>query len=99
MEGRVAAVNVGPSHRMLRMQNTAILICGHGSRDPDAVAEFASMSDKLRQRLPGHAVGHAFLEFARPVIRDGLEALKATGATRILAQPVMLFAAGHVKND
>jgi sirohydrochlorin cobaltochelatase len=81
------------------MHNTAILICGHGSRDPDAVAEFAGMSDKLRQRLPGHAVGHAFLEFARPVIRDGLEALKAAGATRILAQPVMLFAAGHVKND
>ena len=81
------------------MEKTAILMCGHGSRDPDAVAEFAAMSERLRARLPAHAVGHAFLEFARPIIREGLDALKAAGATRILAQPVMLFAAGHVKND
>lgn len=81
------------------MDNTAILMCGHGSRDPDAVAEFAAMSERLKARLPQHPVGHAFLEFARPIIRDGLEALKAAGAVRILAQPVMLFAAGHVKND
>lgn len=81
------------------MENTAILMCGHGSRDPDAVAEFAAMSERLRARLPAHPVGHAFLEFARPMIREGLDTLKAAGATRILAQPVMLFAAGHVKND
>ncbi len=81
------------------MDKTAILMCGHGSRDPDAVAEFAAMSERLRARLPAHPVGHAFLEFARPIIREGLDALKAAGATRILAQPVMLFAAGHVKND
>ncbi len=81
------------------MENTAILICGHGSRDPDAVAEFAAMSSRLKARLPAHPVGHAFLEFARPMIREGLEALKQAGARRILAQPVMLFAAGHVKND
>jgi sirohydrochlorin cobaltochelatase len=99
MEGRIPAVNVGSKDRMLSMENTAILMCGHGSRDPDAVAEFAAMSGKLKERLSGHPVGHAFLEFARPIIRDGLEALKAAGATRILAQPVMLFAAGHVKND
>jgi len=99
MEGRIPAVNVGPKDRILRMENTAILMCGHGSRDPDAVAEFAAMSGKLKERLTGRPVGHAFLEFARPIIRDGLEALKAAGATRILAQPVMLFAAGHVKND
>jgi sirohydrochlorin cobaltochelatase len=81
------------------MTNTAILMCGHGSRDPDAVSEFAAMSERLKRHLPEHPIGHAFLEFARPMIREGLEALKAAGATRILAQPVMLFAAGHVKND
>src|SRR5579863_4952567 len=99
MEGRAAAVNHGLQAKDLRMENAAILMCGHGSRDPDAVAEFAQMSARLKQRLPAHAVGHAFLEFARPIIREGLEALVATGAKRILAQPVMLFAAGHVKND
>src|SRR5258708_3798370 len=81
------------------MNNTAILICGHGSRDGDAVAEFAALATGLRDRRPTVPVGYAFLEFARPMIRDGLDALKAAGATRILAQPAMLFAAGHVKND
>ena len=33
------------------------------------------------------------------MIRDGLEALKARGARRIVCLPGMLFAAGHVKND
>ena len=75
------------------------MMCGHGSRDPEAVAEFALVAQALRRRLPQYDVESGYLEFARPVIRDGLEALKARGATRILAVPGMLFAAAHVKND
>jgi sirohydrochlorin cobaltochelatase len=81
------------------MTDTAILICGHGSRDTEAVAEFAALATGLRQRRPDVKVGYGFLEFARPMIREGLDALTAAGARRILAQPAMLFAAGHVKND
>lgn len=81
------------------MSKTALLICGHGSRDTDAIAQFEAMAARVRDRLPAYPVTHAFLEFARPIIRDGLETLKRQGATRILAQPAMLFAAGHVKND
>ena len=74
------------------------MICGHGSRDDDATREFAAMVERLRVRLPW-PVEHGYLEFARPIIRDGLEKLARRGARRILAQPAMLFAAGHVKND
>ncbi|MEO5338657.1 MAG: sirohydrochlorin chelatase [Magnetospirillum sp. WYHS-4] len=77
----------------------AVMICGHGSRDPEAIAEFDRLAIHLRARLPGRDVESGFLEFARPVIRDGLEALKARGARSIVAIPGMLFAAGHVKND
>jgi sirohydrochlorin cobaltochelatase len=79
--------------------NTAIMICGHGSRDRQAIDEFLLLADGLRKRLPHFAIESGFLEFARPVIRDGLERLKDNGARRILALPGMLFAAGHVKND
>ncbi|MDH3229522.1 MAG: sirohydrochlorin chelatase [Alphaproteobacteria bacterium] len=76
-----------------------IMVCGHGSRDDQAVAEFASVAAGIRARLPQYPVESGFLEFATPVIRDGLEALRERGVKRILAVPGMLFAAGHAKND
>jgi sirohydrochlorin cobaltochelatase len=78
---------------------TGLLMCGHGSRDVDAIAEFERMTRAVRARATGYDVDHGYLEFARPMIRDGLEALKRRGVSRILALPGMLFAAGHVKND
>src|SRR5215469_16835555 len=81
------------------MTETAVLICGHGSRDPEATAEFELVAAALRPRLPDFDFATGYLEFARPTIRDGLAALAARGAQRILAIPGMLFAASHVKND
>ncbi len=78
---------------------TGIMICGHGSRDGGATVEFNSMVKILTKRLPQYDVDSGFLEFARPVIRTGLEALVRRGAKRIICIPSMLFAAGHVKND
>ena len=81
------------------MTETGVLICGHGSRDPDAIAEFELVAEALRPRLPDFDFATGYLEFARPTIRDGLAALAARGARQILAIPGMLFAASHVKND
>jgi sirohydrochlorin cobaltochelatase len=79
--------------------DTGVMICGHGSRDPEAVAEFQSVALGIRDRLPQYRVETGYLEFARPTIRAGLEALRGHGVGRILAVPGMLFAATHVKND
>ena len=79
--------------------NTAVMICGHGSRDDGAIEEFNSLAGHLIKRLPEFEVESGFLEFATPVIRTGLDKLKAQGAKRIVCVPGMLFAAGHVKND
>src|SRR5438552_10056600 len=81
------------------MSGTAVLLCGHGSRDPEAVAEFERAAGALRPRLPEFDFATGYLEFARPTIRDGLALLARRGARRILAIPGMLFAASHVKND
>src|SRR5579871_4070198 len=78
---------------------SSVMVCGHGSRDNEAVTEFNAMVAALRQRLPGRNVESGFLEFARPTIGEGFEALAATGARSIMALPAMLFAASHVKND
>ncbi|KAF0143261.1 MAG: hypothetical protein FD153_523 [Rhodospirillaceae bacterium] len=78
---------------------TGVMLCGHGSRDVEAIREFDALARLLKRRLPAYEVGNGYLEFARPIIRDGLEALKGRGVKRIIAIPGMLFAAGHVKND
>jgi sirohydrochlorin cobaltochelatase len=75
------------------------MVCGHGSRDVNAVAEFQRLVAGLGARLPHYAVESGFLEFARPILNDGLDRLRAQGVGHVLAVPGMLFAAGHVKND
>jgi sirohydrochlorin cobaltochelatase len=81
------------------MNDTAVLLCGHGSRDPDAIGEFEVAAAALRRRLATADFATGYLEFARPTIQQGLADLAARGARRILAVPGMLFAASHVKND
>lgn len=80
-------------------EKLGVMLCGHGSRNRKAVGEFAVMADHLRSRMPQHPVEFGYLEFATPIIRDGLDSLREAGANRILAVPGMLFAAGHAKND
>ncbi len=75
------------------------MICGHGSRSQAAVDEFAVLAQKLPEHFPGTPVEYGYLEFANPVIRDGLDKLRAQGCDDILAVPGMLFAAMHAKND
>ena len=81
------------------MTGAAVLLCGHGSRDPDAIAEFERIAAALRLRLPQFDLAVGYLEFARPTIRDSLAGLAARGARHILAIPAMLSAASHVKTD
>ncbi len=80
-------------------EKIGIMLCGHGSRDNDAVEQFAKLATALKKRFPQYPVEYGYLEFATPIIRTGLDALKAKGVTRVLAVPGMLFAAGHAKND
>ncbi len=80
-------------------EQIGVMVCGHGSRNGRAVGEFAVIADKLRRHFPGWPVDYGYLEFAEPVLRDGLDRLRQAGCRRILAVPGMLFAAGHAKND
>ncbi|MCY3880103.1 MAG: sirohydrochlorin chelatase [Rhodobacteraceae bacterium] len=81
------------------MSKIGVMLCGHGSRSGAAVEEFAALARALAARLPDWPVEHGYLEFANPVIRSGLDALRERGCDHILAVPGMLFAAMHAKND
>lgn len=80
-------------------RGTGVLVCGHGSRDPRAVRQFEDFMYKLTEVLPFEYVEWGFLEFALPIISQGLDKLRERGVGRILAMPGLLFAAGHAKND
>ena len=81
------------------MRKTGVMICGHGSRDDKAVAEFANLQARLGERFSDMPVEYGFLEFATPIIRTGLDKLAAQGVDHVLAVTGMLLSAGHVKND
>ncbi|MFT5638538.1 MAG: sirohydrochlorin cobaltochelatase [Paracoccaceae bacterium] len=82
------------------MSKVGVMICGHGSRSQAAVNEFAVLAEKLPALLPPEwLVDYGYLEFANPVIRDGLDRLREAGCDQIVSVPGMLFAAMHSKND
>jgi precorrin-8X/cobalt-precorrin-8 methylmutase len=81
------------------MSDYAIVIAGHGSRDPEGVSEFEQLAKLVRQRAGERHVEYGFLEFARPTIDEAARTLITNGDQRIAIVPLVLLAANHAKND
>jgi precorrin-8X/cobalt-precorrin-8 methylmutase len=77
----------------------ALLIAGHGSRDPEGIREFLQLVDLCTQREASRIVECGFLEFARPTIQEGIDRCVERGAKTISIVPGVLMGAGHAKND
>ncbi|CAG7614605.1 hypothetical protein PAESOLCIP111_01728 [Paenibacillus solanacearum] len=75
----------------------AILLVGHGSRDPEGNEELLQFAETVRRMAPEHVIETCFLEFAAPNIMKGIDNCAAQGATRVVLVPIILFAAGHAK--
>lgn len=76
-----------------------ILICGHGSRDPEGVEGFKELVRLLKLRYPDRIFDYGFLEFSHPVYAAAVERMYVDGVREITAIPAILFAGGHAKND
>ena len=77
----------------------ALLIVGHGSRDPRGAKEFHELVGLVRERNPGLSVEGGFIELSRPPISECVNRLADGGARSVAAVPLMLLAAGHAKDD
>ena len=77
----------------------ALLIVGHGSRDPRGAKEFHELVEIARNNNPELHVEGGFIELSRPPISECVERLVEVGSRRISAVPLMLLAAGHAKDD
>jgi len=83
----------------VRTSDYAIVLAGHGSRDPDGLREFEQLVALTQQRVGAGQLQHGYLEFSRPTIEEAVQASIAAGARRLVMVPVLLFAATHAKND
>lgn len=80
------------------MSRPALLLAGHGTRDPAGAAEFAALVERVRA-LAGFPVAGGFIELSPPPISVAVADLVAQEASDIVVVPLMLLAAGHTKND
>lgn len=78
---------------------TALLLVGHGSRDPAGVAGFTELVTRVAARAAPVAVAGGFIELSAPPLRDAVAELAARGERDAAAVPVVLSAAGHAKGD
>src|SRR5215204_6149780 len=77
----------------------ALLIVGHGSRDPRGAREFHELVELVKERNLALPVEGGFIELSRPPISECVNRLVENGSRRVAAVPLMLLAAGHAKDD
>jgi sirohydrochlorin cobaltochelatase len=77
----------------------AILLCGHGSREPAAIDEFMQVFHDLRLRCPERRCAPGFLDLAQPDFVSALRGLHTAGARRVVVAPLLLTAGGHLRRD
>lgn len=81
------------------MSNSAIILFGHGARDPEWARPMERVRDAVRAAAGGVEVEVAFLEFMQPGLVDAIDCLARGGATQITVVPMFLAQGGHVKKD
>lgn len=77
---------------------TPLLVVGHGTVDPDGVAEFGELVQCVRGLTDADVEG-GFLELSPPPIQEAVATLVERGHTRIDVVPLVLVGAGHSKGD
>jgi len=77
----------------------ALLVVGHGTRDADGVEEFWTLSRTIREVAADLPVEFGFIEMAEPLADVAIDHLVESGQTDIVSVPLVLLAAGHLKND
>jgi sirohydrochlorin cobaltochelatase len=77
----------------------AIILFGHGSRDPLWRLPMETVATRLRTAQPGVPVRCAFLELEQPDLGTAAGELVAAGAGEITIVPMFLGAGRHARED
>ncbi len=82
-----------------RKKVKAILLYGHGARNPEWARPFELIRSAIKARDPRTLVEPGFLELMRPTFDEGVACLIEQGATSIMVVPIFMAAGSHVKKD
>jgi sirohydrochlorin cobaltochelatase len=82
-----------------QMDKAGILLVGHGTRNADGTRQFFELEKHLSDLVAPAPVTAGLLEFQSPSIPEAWDELLSQGVTHIHVAPLLLFAAGHAKQD
>jgi precorrin isomerase/sirohydrochlorin ferrochelatase len=77
----------------------ACLVIGHGSRSPAGAEELRRFVEAVAAARPEVATTAGFIEFLEPALEGAVDRLVDGGATSVVAVPLVLLGAGHMKDD
>lgn len=79
--------------------DVGVLIVGHGTRSEQGCREFLDVVAMLARQLSPQPVEAGFLEIAEPSLERAIDLLAQKDRGNIVVAPLLLFAAGHAKQD
>ncbi len=81
------------------MDHKAVILLGHGSRDPLWRRPIEAVAQRLMQRDPELAVRCAYMELQAPDAKTAAAELAGAGARRVTVVPMFLGTGKHARDD
>ena len=79
--------------------NHALIVFGHGSRDPLWAETLKALRERLRSALPRTEVELAYIEFLKPTLAECVDALWQRGCRDIAVLPAFIAEGAHLRRE
>lgn len=79
--------------------NQALIVFGHGSRDPLWAETLKALRERLRNALPRTEVELAYIEFLKPTLAECVDALWQRGCRDIAVLPAFIAEGAHLRQE
>lgn len=81
------------------MDNSALILFGHGARDVRWAEPLQRVLAEVKARQPERPARIAFLEFMSPSLEECVAALRQEGCVRLRVVPMFMAQSGHLTRD
>lgn len=78
---------------------SALVLFGHGARDPEWRRPIEGVLARMREDLPDTRTELAFHEFVGPTLCETVAVLYEAGFRRIIVVPVFIAQGGHLRSE